>query len=186
MFRRISFVVGGLAGLTIAGCFGATQLFAQSQAPASQAWSDHQRRATVSIGILVNPAHPVFQPICTGEIVAANTTTAFLVSAKHCFESVLNLKMTEIRIRFAWEQREAPDSDLGTQLQIVSSQSIPLWTSARDGHDVAAINIAGLLPRAPRPPNGVFEGLFINDFAGDSDLFDGEGVFCLRIPGLRW
>lgn len=182
MQRLIGLVSLSVAVILIAGCLTVGKLFAQPHG--SQAWSDHQRNATISLGVIDDTSHPAFRAICTAVIIAADTTTAYIVTAKHCFEEPRAHNINELRVRFAWEQRESPERDLGTPLQIVSADGKALWSSATDGHDVAAIRANDVANRAPHPQDGRFEALFVDDFATDSETFDGRAVFVYGYPGL--
>jgi S1-C subfamily serine protease len=182
MIRR-AHVVLTVFTLVGAGCLGAQRLDAQQGG--QQVWSDHQRFATVSIGRVVDSqGHTVFAALCTGVIISPDTRTAYIVTAKHCFEEPANAHVTELRVRFAWEQRESQEADTGSTLPLVRADGKQTWTAANDGSDVAAISLDNLTGHFVRSPNGRIDAIGVQDFATDADAFDGASVFIYGYPGF--
>jgi hypothetical protein len=153
----------------------------QSPAPpqAGAAWTEHYRRATVSIGrVQEDHGAKVFQVLGTGVIVAPDAQHAFLVTAKHVFDDPkANWHPADLRVRFAQQENKAFSEELGAVLTLKDQTGKNVWSVLADESDIAAMPV-------PATFRGYLtDAVGFQDFATSEDVFDGAGVFVFGYPG---
>lgn len=143
-----------------------------------QAWTEHYRRATISLGRLITvDGKQAFDVIGTGVMVCTDNTHPFLVTAKHVFyEPEKNWNPTGLRVRFSNQERASFTEELGSELQLMNASNQRLWSGLPDGSDIAAI-----------PAPGSFRGhltdcVGLQDFADEDEIYDGATVFTFGFP----
>jgi hypothetical protein len=125
-----------------------------------------------------------FRVIGTGFIVSPDEHTGYFFTAKHVFDDpTKNWHPKELRLRFAWQERESVYDYLGTALPLFSPSGQQLWVGSDDGADIAAIPITtaelGLTPGVT--PHGIS---LSNIAAFPDDLFEGANVLVVGYPGI--
>jgi hypothetical protein len=150
-------------------------------------WFDHWRYSPFSFG------HPetddtskrqFFKVIGTGFIVTTDEHTAYFATAKHVFDdSTKNWHPRELRLRFAWQERQSVYDYLGTTLPLFSPSGHQLWLASDDGADIAVIPVTdvselGLIPGVN--PHGID----ISDIGSADDYFEGASLFVVGYPGV--
>ncbi len=151
--------------------------------PANQpGWLEHWRLSTFSFGrVQKQNNRDFFEVIGTGFLVATDPHTAFIVTAKHVFDDpTKQWHPSELRLRFAWQERSSVYVELGTTLKLLDLNQKPLWLAADNDADIAAmpINIADL--HTPVQPHAI--GLA--DIATSDNLFEGGSILVLGYPGI--
>lgn len=86
---------------------------------------------------------------------------------------------SEVRLRFAWQERKSVYDDLGTTLKLLDSGK-PLWLASEDGADIAAMPIALSELHATVQPHAIS----LKDIATTEDMFEGATILVLGYPGI--
>lgn len=159
---------------------------ARGQSPATgrtaqTTWTDHYRKATVSIGKIDTIGTTAgFVAIGTGVIVAKKFTSGryaiALATAKHNLEGV---DAKSIRVRFAFEEQKSLEEDIGYDLPIRSKSNQKLWIDLGQQTDLAIIplnlqfSIASLT---------ITDAISTDDFATADDVFQSQPIFFFGFP----
>jgi hypothetical protein len=144
-------------------------------------WTEPYRDSTISIGRIVTNAnrHIFFQPIGAGIIVGIDEHTAYIVTAKHVFDDPSqNWHPSELRIRFAWQEKESEEQQLGVPIKLTDEKGTNLWTALDDSSDIAGIPIPADFSEFH------IHAISFGTFASAEDLFDGATVFIYGFPGI--
>jgi S1-C subfamily serine protease len=152
-------------------------------APAQLGWLDHWRLATFSFGqkAKTQDGKDFYQVIGTGILIATDQTHLYIVTAKHVFdEPEKNWHPSELRLRFAWEEKQSVFDDLGSDLSLLDATGKPKWHASEDGADIAAIPIEVADLHAPVLPHAIS----VNDIAKEQDVFEGATILALGYPGI--
>jgi Trypsin-like peptidase domain len=147
-------------------------------------WLEHWRASTISFGkMALDRNRPFFQVIGTGFIVAVDTHTGYIVTAKHVFDDpTSNWHPDRIRVRFAWQEHESVYANFGEDIKLKEA-STALWKASEDGSDIAAIPLDPALAKT-LPPGKNFEGIGLGEFGSEDWLFEGAPVIVLGYPGI--
>jgi hypothetical protein len=142
------------------------------------AWTEHYRKSTLSVGRVIKnrEGHDEFQVLGTAVIAAVDPTRAYIVTAKHVFDDPSqSWHPPEVRIRFAWQEKESLESQLGEILKLTNSAGTNLWLPATEG-DLAAIALPDSFKKY------ALHAIGVQDFPTEEDLYDGASVFVYGFP----
>src|SRR5712692_11732759 len=160
---------------------------AQEQNPPKPAdsqigWLDHWRLSTFSFGRVQNQnGRDFFEVLGTGVLVATDGHTAYIVTAKHVFDDPpKQWHPSEIRLRFAWQERKSVYEEHGTPFKLLDSSGKPRWLASEDGADIAAIPIVISELGATSQPHAIS----VSDIASPEDMFEGASILVLGYPGI--
>ncbi|HEY4739105.1 MAG TPA: serine protease [Candidatus Acidoferrales bacterium] len=121
-----------------------------------------------------------FEVIGTGILVATDTHTPYIVTAKHVFyQPMKNWHPTELRIRFGWQEQKTVYDELGLNILLRGKDGTDLWKAAADGSDLAALAAPPLSQLGPSP-----HAISVADIAGSDDMFEGATIIVLGYPGI--
>lgn len=171
-----------LCGMLLAICTGA---FGQNAAltiggipPSEQGGADfldHYRRATVSIGQVVDDGGKQKYVTIGSGVLVTDTKHIGLITAKHVvFDPKIGYVPSIMYIRVPHGEI-ASASDLGIKVPLVENGR-NLWSSLPDESDIA------IVPIPPLSKYGKIHAIDINSFGGGNDLFQGAGVAVLGYP----
>jgi hypothetical protein len=124
----------------------------------------------------------IFVPECTAVMVSADGHTGYIVTAKHCFAEPETSHITELRVRFVWEQMQSLERDNGFRLPLILTNGQRAWKAASSGADVAGIPLANL--QGPEPQGQRIDAVGFQDFATEEDLYEGASIFIYGFPGF--
>lgn len=159
-------------------CWGQAPRTPQPGVQQPAPWTEHYRNSTVSFGrVVTDGGHQIFQVLGAGVIVAIDRSHGYIVTAKHVFDDPKqNWHPAELRVRFAWEEKDSVDQNLGTVLKLTDAAGQNLWNSLDDNSDIAAI---------PMPNNfRKLDAIYVQEFAGPDDLYDGATIIVLGFPAI--
>ncbi len=152
--------------------------------PSGPGWLEHWRLSTFSFGrIQKQNQRDFFEVIGTGVLVAINPQTAYIVTAKHVFDDpTKNWHPSEVRLRFAWEERQSVYEGLGIAVKLLQPTGEPIWHAPNSGADIAAIpiTIAQLQASGQQQPHAIST----QDLATSDDLYEGASLLVLGYPGI--
>jgi hypothetical protein len=138
----------------------------------------HLRRSTVSLGIRVSDGHGQtrFATVGSGVFVAWDEHHGCLLTAKHVFYNPeKSFFPTVLYLRLPQTEPRAAD-DLGVELRlVVNGQN--LWRGADDA-DLAVIGLPDMSAYKD------LHAIFLTDFGGEDDLYQGASVVVLGYPEL--
>jgi hypothetical protein len=148
---------------------------ANANAPA---WTEHYRRATVSIGREVTIGQQThFGVVGTGVLITDDNHHVFLATAKHVFdEPEQNWHPSQLRVRFSVQEKKSFTEELGIPLTLTDQQGRNLWNSLPDGSDIAVIP----LMRDVFGPH-VTDAIAYQDFATDDDMCTTERPYLFSV-----
>ncbi len=164
--RRLAFVAAFLVS---------TFAHAQSQNPPDR--FDHYRRATVSIGKVIDAGNgPRFATLGSGVIVNPDPHHAVLITAKHVVFDPQTGNVPDVVFIRVPHGEAAAASDLGIPVQLIVNHK-NVWQSLPDGSDIAAIPVPDLSRYGH-----VIDSISTSDFATSDDLYQGASVLVLGYP----
>lgn len=139
---------------------------------------DHWRRATVSVGQVVDDGgKQKYVTVGSAVIVAVDRNHACLLTAKHVvFDPGNGYLPTVMSIRLP-KTEASPAVDFGVPVPLVVNGT-NLWKSLSDGSDLAVVPLPSL------DKYKTIHAVSINDFGADSDLFQGATVVVLGYPAI--
>lgn len=164
---------------------------APAAAPASgvtaqrQAWTEHLRKSTVSLGTLETSGGKVsFRAIGTGVLVAHQLPSGMLVgiaTARHVLDAPSeSWRPRQLQVRFAAEQGRGLSEDVGYSINLLKADGTSIWMGI-EGSDVAVIPV--MQDFGIRLPTGLLtDAIGDQDFANADDLFEGESVLVFGFP----
>ncbi|MCP3714880.1 serine protease [Paraburkholderia sp. CNPSo 3281] len=150
----------------------------QTTRVATPDYLDHFRRATVSVGQVVNDGgHERFMTVGSAVIVAADSEHGVLITAKHVvFDPKSGYVPSQMYIRIPHGD-SAGASDFGARVPLVSNGR-NLWQSLPDGSDIALVPLPDLSQYQP------VHAVLLSDFATQDDLYQGGNVIVLGYPAI--
>jgi len=144
-------------------------------------WLDHWRLSTFSFGSVDRDQNgrQFFRVIGTGFFAGLDEKNGYIVTAKHVFrEDAIDWHPTELRMRFGWQEHKSVYDEFGTTLKLRDERGTDLWKAPDDGSDVAAIVPDFEVRDVP------VDAMFVTDFAGKDDVFEGASVIVIGYPGV--
>jgi hypothetical protein len=162
----------------VIGAITGQQPTAAPNAQPRQVWTEHYRNSTLSVGRLVKDAQgsEAFQVLGTAIIAALDQSHVYIVTAKHVFDDPSqSWHPSELRIRFAWQEKESLKVQHGELLKLTDNAGSNLWVPAAEG-DLAAIALPDSFKKFQ------LHGIGIQDFPTEDDLYDGASVFVYGYP----
>lgn len=150
-------------------------------------WSQHFRNSTVSLGrILENDGQKQFDVLGTGVLIVKKTPThayVALATARHVVaDEQSSWHPSALQIRFASEESKPLNQDLGYELQLTDNVGRPLWTGSADDTDIAIIPLSAFFWSHLRE-KAITDAIAIQEFASDTDAFEGESIEIFGFPG---
>jgi len=148
-----------------------TIALADSPNSSDSGWLDHFRKSTVLLSYETTKNGNIANSICTGFLVSTDGRTAYLVSAKHCFDKISKSKPF-MDIRFSEN-----DITLNSTFQIAvrDSNGRVFWKAISTGEDLAAMPVNLHLPFP-------VDAIGIQDFANANDIYEGESIVIYGFP----
>ncbi|MDS0849308.1 serine protease [Burkholderia cenocepacia] len=139
---------------------------------------DHFRRATVSVGQVINDGgHERFATVGSAIIIAVDSSHGALITAKHVvFDPKTGYVPSQMYIRIPHGD-SASDSDLGVKVQLVVNGK-NLWKTLPDGSDIALVPLPNLSKYK------VVHAVNLSEFATREDLYQGGNVIVLGYPAV--
>lgn len=149
------------------------------QNPPQDAWTEHYRRATVSLGKISTIGNEKkFDVLGAGVLISPDSKHVILVTAKHVFnEPEQSWHPSQLRVRFSMQENKSFSEELGVPIQLTDQVGRNLWHALGDGSDIAAISLTSNFA------SNVTDAIGYQDFAQLEDVYDGASVFVFGYPG---